>query len=64
MSDVVIAPEGDVCPSDYVKLITVEGYTSATSQVGLTDFQGTKDALDGPGGCYYCHGVSYCTNGV
>jgi len=61
---VVLAPPGNDCPDGYVKLATLLGCTTATTQVGLSNFQGTEDEATWPGGCYHCQGVAGCADGV
>jgi len=66
--DVTLAESGNVCPTGYVKLLTLNQCEAAMVQLGdqldVSKFRGYENESVWPGGCYYCHGVPGCTNGV
>ena len=67
---VILGPSGNDCPSGYSKLTKFAECRAGMEMLGLINKRG-DDGLKGteaestwPSGCYYCHGVDGCTNGV
>ena len=63
--EVSIASAGNACPSDSAKLTSIAACRAAIDLLGYDgeDYEGDEDELSWPSGCYFCDGVSGCTNG-